>query len=180
MTLLVSVADARGAGQTAAEFRGLLADVSPVEARLDAMVHDGMVVREGDDYRLGTKGQTWVAMNAMASLGFAFGYFNFVNLAIVSLQLRMLKEIANAGGPMPRQALLDRYGTAHVTDLRLERLVQGGHLVERNGRLYTGRLQFLAVARIFDIVRRVIFGPAPEVRPRQTPRPLNSSNRIVP
>ena len=180
MTLLVSEADARGAGQTAADFRGLLADVSPVEVRRDAMVHDGMVVREGEEYRGGDKGQTSVAMNAMASLGFGFGYLNFVNLTIASLRLRMLKEIANAGGPTPHQALLDRYGIAHVTDLRPERLVHGGHLVERNGRLYTGRLQFLAVARIFDIVWRVIFAPAPEVKSRRTPRSFNSSDRIMP
>jgi hypothetical protein len=105
-----------------------------------------------------------VTMNAIASLGFAFGYFNFVNLTIASLRLRMLEEIADAGGRMPRQTLLDRYGTAHVADLRLERLVRGGHLLERNGRLYTGRLQFLMVARIFEVVRSLIFG-ARQYRP---------------
>jgi hypothetical protein len=65
MTLLVSVADAREVGRTAAELRDLLAGASPVEVRLDAMVHDGMVVRDGDDYRIAGKGQTWVAVLAM-------------------------------------------------------------------------------------------------------------------
>jgi len=62
MTLLVAVANARGAGRTAADLRSLLGDASPVEVRLDAMAHDGMVVRDGDDYRLAPKGQTWVAV----------------------------------------------------------------------------------------------------------------------
>jgi hypothetical protein len=100
-----------------------------------------------------------VGMNAIASLAFAFGYFNFVNLTVASLRIRILEELVDAGGRLPRAALLDRYGTASVADLRLERLVGGGHLVEQNGRLHTGRLQFLLVARIFDGLRRLIFGP---------------------
>ena len=98
------------------------------------------------------------AMNTVASLGFAFCYFNFVNLTIASLRIRILEEIADSSGWLPRVALLDRYGTGSVADLRLARLVGGGHLVERNGRLYSGRLQFLLVARIFDAVRSLIFG----------------------
>ncbi len=97
-------------------------------------------------------------MNAVAALGFAFCYFNFVNLTIASLRIRVLEEIADSGGWLPRAALLDRYGTGSVADIRLERLVGGGHLVQRNGRLYSGRLQFLLVARIFDAVRSLIFG----------------------
>jgi hypothetical protein len=101
-----------------------------------------------------------VGLNTLASLAFAFGYFNFVNLTVASLRIRILEELADAGGWLPREALLDRYGTSSVADLRLDRLVGGGHLVERNGRLYTGRLHFLVVARIFDGLRRLIFGAA--------------------
>lgn len=115
-----------------------------------------------------------VGMNATASLAFAFGYFNFVNLTVASLRIRLLEELADAGGRMARAALLDRYGTTSVADLRLGRLVQGGHLVERNGRLHTGRLQFLLVARIFDGLRWLIFGSAYAAtlrRPPQSPPP---------
>lgn len=113
----------------------------------------------------------FVGMNAIASLAFAFGYFNFVNLTVASLRIRILEELADAGGRLPRADLLGRYGTASVADLRLERLVGGGHLVERNGRLHTGRLQFLLVARIFDGLRRLIFGPAYAAALRRPPLP---------
>jgi len=110
-----------------------------------------------------------VGMNGIALLAFAFGYFNFVNLTVASLRIRLLEELADAGGCMARAALLDRYGTTSVADLRLGRLVQGGHLVERNGRLHTGRLQFLLVARIFDGLRRLIFGSAHAAALRRPP-----------
>jgi hypothetical protein len=111
----------------------------------------------------------FVGLNTLASLAFAFGYFNFVNLTVASLRIRILEELADAGGRLPRGALLGRYGTASVAELRLERLVQGGHLVDRNGRLYTGRLQFLVVARIFDGLRRLIFGAVSAASRRPPP-----------
>lgn len=111
----------------------------------------------------------YVAMNGFASLAFAFGYFNFVNLTVASLRIRILEELLDSGGWLSRDAILDRYGTSSVADLRLERLVGGGHLVERNGRLHTGRLQFLLVARIFDALRWLILGPRYAAALRQPP-----------
>lgn len=62
MTLLVAVADAGDAGCSPDELRGLLDGASPVEVRLDAMMHDGMIVREGDGYRLAAKGRAWATV----------------------------------------------------------------------------------------------------------------------
>jgi hypothetical protein len=33
-----------------------------VEVRLDAMVHDGMITRDGDGYRLAAKGRAWATV----------------------------------------------------------------------------------------------------------------------
>lgn len=62
MTLLVAVADAGDAGCSPDELRGLLAGASPVEVRLDAMVHDGMIARDGEGYRLLGKGRAWATV----------------------------------------------------------------------------------------------------------------------
>lgn len=64
MTMLVAVADSRGAGCTREELRDMLSGVSPVEVRLDAMVHEGMVTAEGEGYRLAPKGRAWAAVFA--------------------------------------------------------------------------------------------------------------------
>lgn len=100
----------------------------------------------------------FLAMNLIASLALGFCYSNFVNLSVASLRIRILAEIAEAGGSMNRSALLEQYGSGSVADVRLSRLVSGGHLVESDGRLRTGRLHFLLVSRMFDILRVLIFG----------------------
>jgi hypothetical protein len=55
-------------------------------------------------------------------------------------------------------ALKSAYNSHEVVAIRLQRLIQGGHLVEKNGRLHSGRLPFLIVARIFDGLHLFIFG----------------------
>lgn len=62
MTLLVAVADAGYGGCSRDELRGLLVGASPVEVRLDAMVHDGMINRHDDGYRLAAKGRAWATV----------------------------------------------------------------------------------------------------------------------
>jgi hypothetical protein len=100
----------------------------------------------------------YMVLNLLAYLALAFGYFNFVNLTVASLRIRLLEEIREAGGALPADALKAAYNSQEVVALRLQRLVQGGHLVEKNGRLHSGRLPFLIVARIFDGLHWCIFG----------------------
>jgi len=99
-----------------------------------------------------------LGMNLVAYLAFSFGYFNFINLNIASLRIRMLQELAESGGEMPVEALTGLYNTEEVIALRIDRLAGGGHLIERQGRFYSGKRQFLVVGRIFDFLRLVILG----------------------
>ena len=62
MTLLVTVADAGAAGCAIEQLHGMLAAANPVEIRLAAMLHDGMIIRDGDGYQLTPKGHAWAAV----------------------------------------------------------------------------------------------------------------------
>jgi hypothetical protein len=100
----------------------------------------------------------FVVLNLFTYVALAFGYFNFVNLTVASLRIRLLEEIGEAGGALPATTLKAAYNSSEVVAIRLQRLVQGGHLVEKDGRLHSGRLPFLIVARIFDGLRWFILG----------------------
>jgi hypothetical protein len=98
------------------------------------------------------------SMNVVCYLALAFGYFNFINLNIASLRIRMLQELAESGGSMAADDLTALYDVDSVIALRIDRLVAGGHLIERDGRYYSGKRKFLIVGRIFDFLRLVILG----------------------
>ncbi len=97
-------------------------------------------------------------LNGLTYLALAFGYFNFVNLTVASLRIRLLEEVLEAGGGLSAEELAAAYNADSVAGLRLDRLVRGGHLVERHGRLVIGRRRFMIVARIFDFLHWFIIG----------------------
>ncbi len=116
------------------------------------------------------------ALNVAIYLALAFGYFNFVNLTIASLRIRLLGELAAAGGSLQRMALLKSYNTEKVIALRIDRLVRGGHLRERNGRYFIGKKRFLMVAGIYNLLRRLVIGPWPQVNQPVTAAECESLN----
>lgn len=100
-------------------------------------------------------------LNVCSYLALAFGYFNFVNLTIASLRIRLLGELKAAGGALDRSRLLESYDTRKVIDLRIDRLVRGGHLRETDGFYSIGKRRFLAVALVYDCLRRLVIGAWP-------------------
>jgi hypothetical protein len=112
-------------------------------------------------------GLALAGINIVAYLAFAFGYFNFINLNIASLRIRMLQELADAGGRLPSERLAGLYNIETVIAVRIDRLARGGHLVERGGRYYSGKWQFLIVARTFDLLRWAILGERTRCTPRE-------------
>jgi hypothetical protein len=97
-------------------------------------------------------------LNCTIYLAFSSGYFNFVNLNITSLRIRMLQEILAAGGRVPIANLQSCYNTDEVASLRVDRLSRNGDLLERDGRFYRGKSRFLIVANIFESWRWFIYG----------------------
>ncbi len=59
MTLLSYVADARGKGRSRAELEAVFRDDDPVTLRLEALVRDNMIARDGSGYVLTAKGWGW-------------------------------------------------------------------------------------------------------------------------
>ena len=98
-----------------------------------------------------------VLLDLTAYLALAFGYFNFVNINIASLRIRMIEELLDFPQGLSREQLLASYNTEEVIAVRITRLVTGGHLAEHQGRFRLGGARrFVLLARIYDLLRRVI------------------------
>lgn len=107
-------------------------------------------------------GGAFLVLNAVTYLSLAWGYFNFVNVTIASVRVRLLGDLLAAGRPLPRATLLAAYNSRKVIDIRIDRLVRGGHLVEQDGRYFLGKKRFLMVARVYNFLRWAIIGPWPD------------------
>lgn len=101
----------------------------------------------------------YLVLNIVAYLALSFDYFSFVNLGLTSLRIRMLREIQAAGGSLAGERLGRLYDDRGLTNLRIDRLVSGRHLVLQDGRLYSQKGVFLAIAMLFDWLRWFVVGP---------------------
>jgi hypothetical protein len=101
-----------------------------------------------------------VTLNSFCYFAFAYGYFGFVNLNLTSLRIRILAEMLDCGGELPASELLARYAMDHVAAIRVGRLIAGKHLLERGGRIYSGRRLLLFVAGVIRMLQRAILGSA--------------------
>ena len=118
-----------------------------------------------------------LALNLFIYSGLAFGYFCFVNLNIASLRIRMLQELLEAGGSLPKDRLLGYYNTDKVVALRIRRLLRGGHLLQDGERVYSGKRHFLLISRVFDILRWIILGSQTPAAGSATPIQQEVSQR---
>ncbi len=99
-----------------------------------------------------------LAINLLAYIGLAYGYFAFVNLNLTSLRIRILLEMLAAGGVVSRPDLLSRYNTDNAIAARIERLLSTGHLRKKGDRFYTGRRSLLLIAAVVELLRWIVFG----------------------
>jgi hypothetical protein len=100
------------------------------------------------------------ALNVFIYFAMAYCYFTFVNMNMTSLRIRILAEVAECGGRVPVPELAARYGMDHVAAIRVQRLIAGGNLVERNGRIHNGTRLLLFVAQVVRALQIAILGPA--------------------
>lgn len=95
-----------------------------------------------------------------------FIFLNFVQTSQSSLRVSVLRELMRQGGTISRAALQERYNNRALVMLRLNRLLSGGAVVERNGGYFvvSGPLRFLA--RFFRVLKIAILGRPSEFQQR--------------
>jgi hypothetical protein len=113
---------------------------------------------------LSSMGSSWpdagalLALNLATYLGLAYGYVGYVGLNLTSLRIHILKVLLQSGGSLPKRELVSLYNDNEVVATRIAAMLRGGYLVERGGRLYTGKPAIVVIAWIWDCMRWVIMG----------------------
>jgi hypothetical protein len=109
-----------------------------------------------------------LTLNVLTYVGLAYGYFAFVNLNLTSLRIRMLSELLDHDGELATAVLLNGYSADHVAQIRLERLVAGGHFVGRHDRFQRGpKSGFFVLAGTIARLRAFIIVPDRQSGPPQ-------------
>jgi hypothetical protein len=94
------------------------------------------------------------------SLGYC--YFHFVNLGETARRIRILREIYDSESGLTQDEIVKRYNSREIIDRRLERLLDNGQVIRKNGRLYIGKPVVLLIAKIILFLKIFIIGKKSE------------------
>jgi len=88
----------------------------------------------------------------------SFGYFNFVQLNISSLRVRIANEIHDSPAGLEPQRLAELYNAQRVVDERLDRLARGGQIELRDGRYYHRKSLVYAISLAMNFCKQITLG----------------------
>lgn len=87
-----------------------------------------------------------------------YGYFHFLNLGETARRVRLLRELHEAGGALSEGEILARYNARMIVGVRIQRLLESGQVVRRDGQFHIGKPGLLTVARALDYLKRILLG----------------------
>lgn len=133
-------------------------------------------------------------LTAYLALGYAyvFGIFNLMDSA---RRVRLLSDLCEAGQRgLSLEEILRVYNAEVIVDLRLNRMLRGGQIAERDGRYFIDHPLMIWIAKMFVFLKLAFFGapsefgeigPAvahrrhrPDIRGRQAPRDQGSDGPV--
>jgi hypothetical protein len=137
-----------GASRTAAYGMSLLCGFA---VTLAAFLLGGLAMTDAD----------WTGAGLLTLLFFCSWWFialNFIQSFDSSLRVRILALLHAAGGRMSRATLEQSYNDQLLLELRLQRLLAHGYVVERNGNLFVASSQLRFFTRFFRALKAVLLG----------------------
>jgi|SRR6516164_6905118 hypothetical protein len=103
-----------------------------------------------------------LVVNVGTYIALSYCFFCFINLCKTSLRLRIFAEIQKSAAGLPMDEILSRYNLQKITALRLNRLVQKGHVIKSDGRYFLNRFSLLRVAKIVQGAKILVMGKRSE------------------
>jgi len=135
----------------------------------------GAVVVIGLDYTMAVSTahpmRAWLANGLASDLTFimlAYSYFHFFNLGETGRRMRTMIELLSTPNGLSEDELVKRYDATWIINKRLERLLSGGQVVEREGRLYTGKRMMFFIAVTLNLLKVLIFDRSTRMDPSKT------------
>lgn len=109
---------------------------------------------------LGNVSSIFVNVITYSALG--YGYFHFINLGETARRIRILRELYDSKEGFSMEEIINRYNAEEIVDRRIDRLVNNGQIIFRNGKFYIGRPSMLYIARIIVILKLLFLGKRSE------------------
>jgi len=97
-----------------------------------------------------------VVANPAIYVMLAYCFFNFINLGHASIRIRIFKECRDRGGFITHEELRAVYDDDRIRDVRLQRLLEGGDIVQEKGRWKLVNPRLVPVATLVFALKQFV------------------------
>lgn len=105
---------------------------------------------------------TCLFVNGPIYVALAYCYFGLANLGHTSIRLRMYSEIAAAPEGKTTREIEGIYDEGALMQMRLQRLVESGDIVHKDGYYFVGRKKLVYMAKILLACKHILLGKKSE------------------
>jgi hypothetical protein len=100
----------------------------------------------------------FLLVNIPVYFSLSYCYFGLINLGHTSIRIRLYAEISEARKGVPIERIQSIYDEAAFAKLRINRRLESGDLIEKNGVLTIGKSRLVHVSSFLSCIRLIIFG----------------------
>jgi hypothetical protein len=86
----------------------------------------------------------------------AFCYLAFLGIGETSIRRRLLDEIQGAASGLSEVDVIRLYNVRHMVDVRLERLVQKGQVIQKGGRYQISSRLLISLGQVVTICKLIV------------------------
>ncbi|MDP8261797.1 MAG: hypothetical protein P9M13_00660 [Candidatus Ancaeobacter aquaticus] len=104
----------------------------------------------------------YIVTNSVIYTSLGYCYFNFICLGQTGRRIRILDELSNESNGLTLDALLERYNARDVIDNRINRLLNNGQIICRQGKYFIGKPMVLNMSKLILMLKLLIQGKKSE------------------
>lgn len=86
------------------------------------------------------------------------GFFTFINMGETARRIRLLRELYDAPFGLTREEILKRYNAEEIINIRMNRLLNNGQVILRDGRYYACRQVMLFISKTIIFMKLIVSG----------------------
>lgn len=98
------------------------------------------------------------AANFIIYCALGYIYFHFIALGETARRIRILRELYEAKDGLLLNEILERYNAREIFENRMNRLINNGQIILREGRYQIISLPMLLITRIILVFKMIVFG----------------------
>jgi len=105
---------------------------------------------------------TALLVNTPIYICLAYCYYSFIQLGQTSIRIRLYAEIASKQDGLSAEEVAKEYSDDSLIAVRIQRLVESGDLIDRNGAFFIGRRRLPLIGDILFAAKRFLLGKTSE------------------